>query len=513
MKLFKNNYPVLRRPLRLEKVLMLLLLFLNGIQIGSVYGQCGSALKFNESDDSYLWCENVSISNNFTMEFWVKPDRTIKTGMSEANDGFDGISGQSYAVYPDWYTTSSGETGAGVSVGTNGIAIFEHADNYMPARLVYYTSISSSVWTHIAVVYTNKKPSLYINGVWKETGSASPKDYVHPSSKLGDHTMAYGRFGGYVDEFRIWDGSLDETTIANWYNKTVTSSHPYYTDLYTWFKMDEGSGTSTADASGNNHQVAFYGSLDWADGWQTDQTDITIPECSINTSTTTIYLGYGDQTATLTGNGGGSYSWSGSNLSSNSNSSTIFTPTSGDGYYTIKLTTSNEYGCFDNCEVKICVLDIRATSGNSSNPKVYICHVPENNSENPQTLAVSVNSVNEHLSKHSNDKLGKCSQTCSSTLGKRSQDVPGTIYSVDKSSFIVYPNPSNGRYNFTLEGNSVEPLSIRKFDLAGRTVLEKTYADSEQKTSIDLSGFDSGIYSAELVQGSFRKIVKLVLQY
>ncbi len=43
----------------------------------------------------------------------------------------------------------------GISVGTNGILVFEHADFYLPCLLSHPRAISD--WTHIAVVYTNNK--------------------------------------------------------------------------------------------------------------------------------------------------------------------------------------------------------------------------------------------------------------------------------------------------------------------------------------------------------------------
>ncbi len=51
-----------------------------------------------------------------------------------------------------------------------------------------------------------------------------------------------------------------------------------------------------------------------------------------------------------------------------------------------------------------------------NNYKVYLCHVPPGNTNNPQTLRISVNAVAAHLSNHPGDKLGSCAdQGCSVT--------------------------------------------------------------------------------------------------
>ena len=43
----------------------------------------------------------------------------------------------------------------GLSVGINGIQVFEHAADYLPALLSYGATIAS--WTHVALVYSNNQ--------------------------------------------------------------------------------------------------------------------------------------------------------------------------------------------------------------------------------------------------------------------------------------------------------------------------------------------------------------------
>jgi len=65
------------------------------------------------------------------------------------------------------------DSGAGVSVGTNGISVIEHAYGYLPSLLVYDTPITD--WTHIVVVYENGQPKLYIKGNLVRTGLQSTR--------------------------------------------------------------------------------------------------------------------------------------------------------------------------------------------------------------------------------------------------------------------------------------------------------------------------------------------------
>jgi hypothetical protein len=154
-----------------------------------------------------------AVSNTFTMECWVNPaasrDSTI-----EATQGTAGLTGQRYAIFPRHGASSygAGHAGAGISVGTNGISVFEHSDGYLTSLLVYNTPIKG--WTHVAVVYQNKQPRLYLNGVLMRTGLTS-SFIVHPSGDMGG---PYGFFSGAIDEVGVYGRSLTGAEVQSIYN-------------------------------------------------------------------------------------------------------------------------------------------------------------------------------------------------------------------------------------------------------------------------------------------------------
>jgi hypothetical protein len=183
--------------------------------------------------------------------------------MSQNNGLYDytGITGQNFAVFPFHGGAYPTHAGAGVSVGTNGIAVFEHDDNYIPPLLVHYTSISSTNWTHITIVYINKKPHLYINGTFIKSGLTSNITNVHPSAIVASNS--YGPFSGSIDEFKIWSDSMSSGTVATWYNQLSMSSHPKLSKLFLHWNLNEGTGTNVADASGNGNNGTVNGSPSW----------------------------------------------------------------------------------------------------------------------------------------------------------------------------------------------------------------------------------------------------------
>ena len=148
-------------------------------------------------------------ADNFTMEFWARPEAT-RPITPEQNFGITGTGGQRYAIGPD-YRGNSSYANAGVSVGTNGISVFEHGPSYLPSLLVYDSPAAISEWTHIAVVYENRTPRLYVNGVLVRTGLTSAYQ-VSPSKTFGNE-FGYGQYSGLLDDIGIYSRPLTNAEI------------------------------------------------------------------------------------------------------------------------------------------------------------------------------------------------------------------------------------------------------------------------------------------------------------
>lgn len=189
----------------------------------------------------------TSVANNFTMDFWVKPGATI-TAITPSTSGAPGTGGQNYAIAPFQSGTNGG---AGVSVGTNGINVCEHGNSYLPALLSYTGTIPSADFTHVAVVYTNKQPSLYLNGALVATGLTSTMPNVYPSIGSGG-AGGYSLFTGSLDNVRIWNGALAAADILAIKNKAeATVAGKTLVARYSF------NGGTTADDKGSPTQPAW----------------------------------------------------------------------------------------------------------------------------------------------------------------------------------------------------------------------------------------------------------------
>jgi hypothetical protein len=179
----------------------------------------GSAFRFTGADGVIVSNTNpplTHIKNSFTTAFWILPEG-LRVSTSQTTRGFEGVSGQRYAVYPDYGGGDLvGGAGVGISVGTNGVSVVEQRFSYVPTPLVWDGSIQG--WTHIAVVYDRYVPSLYINGKLVKVGFdtnlrsvITPGD-IFPSKTFGSINN-YGSFVGALDDVAIFTRALASEEI------------------------------------------------------------------------------------------------------------------------------------------------------------------------------------------------------------------------------------------------------------------------------------------------------------
>ena len=168
-------------------------------------GKYGGAFEFDGVNDKII-TGVTRPTNNFTFGGWMKTSVTHQID-SQSTSGTGGTSWQKYAFGA---SQEGSNGGVGLSVGTNGISVYEHGNNYMPALAVYSSSIGTE-WNHIVIVYNNKQPTIYLNGVAVHTGLTSVKTIVYAPYEIGGGD--YGYFDGFIDEVQIYNRSLSSSEI------------------------------------------------------------------------------------------------------------------------------------------------------------------------------------------------------------------------------------------------------------------------------------------------------------
>ncbi|MDA3927158.1 MAG: glycosyl hydrolase [Kiritimatiellae bacterium] len=168
--------------------------------------------------------------NEFTMTGFVATDKEITlpsmsaTGVKNAD--------QNFAVMPAhgnrW---GDGHSGAGFSVGRNGVVVFEHWANNLPPVLVWRAPKPLSA-AHIAVVYSNGKSQLYINGEHVQSGVASGQK-VHATTQATP-----SQFSGEIANFKTTSTALSANAIAACYKRGYGSEQIKITPSVTFDQSD-----------------------------------------------------------------------------------------------------------------------------------------------------------------------------------------------------------------------------------------------------------------------------------
>lgn len=170
-----------------------------------------------------------NIRNSFTYEFWVKPKASHKI-VGETSHGISGLSGQRYLIGPG-HAVIGESAGIGVSAGNNGVTVFEHTASHLPALLVY--EIPLTEWAHVAIVFDDKTPFLFINGEFMKMGQKSRKNNVYASGHLGGYDP-YGFYIGYIKDIKLWDYSRTEKEIKEGMHEILTGEEEGLF-RYWWF--------------------------------------------------------------------------------------------------------------------------------------------------------------------------------------------------------------------------------------------------------------------------------------
>lgn len=215
----------------------------------------GYALSFNGSSDLI----NLASVNSdfqlvapFTIEGWVKPS-TIAAGVARIFGTHNGSNGVSF-----------GRNAGKLRLTLHGVHDFDTTNSYLTA----------GVWTHIAVQFYNgtfnKSAEFFVNGSSVQTvtwGFGSDPGTTLSGAQIGADGVgtSYELWAGSINMVRVWKGlAVDNASQALYIYEHPKSS----SNLKGYWKLREGSGTTTADVSGNSHTGTLTGcTWEVSDAW------------------------------------------------------------------------------------------------------------------------------------------------------------------------------------------------------------------------------------------------------
>ena len=155
---------------------------------------------------------HTDLTGTFTMALWAKPENHVMLATNGFMEHVKDPWTDGYAVYPPPGEAlyGAGHATAGITVGRNGVAIWEHASRVPVFRFAAETALSG--WTHVAVVYREGEPTIYVNGRFSGRGTRGPWT-VHPG--VGESFLREGAsyYQGDMTVPTVVAGALDEAHL------------------------------------------------------------------------------------------------------------------------------------------------------------------------------------------------------------------------------------------------------------------------------------------------------------
>ncbi len=232
--------------------------YAGGFDNGSAFVQrpgSGYALDFDGSTNYAVnTAPNVGTLTSFTVEAWIQPTSTTSwksivslRNSAETNGVFDGFA---------FHIKNS---------GANGVIGFESQDLYPENTFQGTTNVVDGNWHHVAaVIYQGDRVELYVDGVLEATRN-SIASYTYNTQDILEVGVRYfssvlnGYFQGSIDEVKLWNTTRTQTEIQDWMCKKVTSDHPQYCNLVSYYRFDENMGTTLTDYAGSNNGTLTNG--------------------------------------------------------------------------------------------------------------------------------------------------------------------------------------------------------------------------------------------------------------
>jgi len=257
------------------------------------------------STDDYVQLPNNllnTVTGDFTIEFWVKWDGPSNTSWQRVFD-FAADDDKYMFFTPSGYDANTNTSRAIFAITSTGISNEQ--------RLMSPVELPVGTWTHVAITLNDatNTGTLYVNGTAVATNTSMTLD-VSDILPLANNWLGRSNFSGPPFNDPYFNGAIDEFRISNVvrYTSNFTPTTAQFSpdaNTVALYHFNEGTGQTTADASGNGYTGILGGTLATEPSdptWTTGSIlPITVSQFSAKKINGNIELKW---TANVTGNGG-----------------------------------------------------------------------------------------------------------------------------------------------------------------------------------------------------------------
>lgn len=154
---------------------------------------------------------------------------------------------------------ASGDQGYTLRTGANGTLSFNISSAGAWTETTSSPIMQLNKWYHVAGTYDGSTLRVYING--EEVGSSAHSGSI----QNGTYDLTIGRisytaggtryFDGEIDEVRIWNSAIPQTSIQNYMCQKVTGTHPEYANLAGYWNFDDLGSIVDQSVNGNSGTI------------------------------------------------------------------------------------------------------------------------------------------------------------------------------------------------------------------------------------------------------------------
>lgn len=195
-----------------------------------IYPNPGTCLTFDGIDD-YVICGNAA-------------SLQIGTGTVEAwfNTSAPGASYRAIVVKAYAY---------GIFLTDNKLLVYDWTFGPKFSGTVNY---NDGLWHHVAMSFQSgvvNGTNIYVDGILVGTFTLTMANQSY-SLTIGNNDNQAQQFGGKIEEVRIWNDVRTQDELISYMNRTIPNPAGE-ANLVSYYKLDNGSGTTVTDLKGTNH--------------------------------------------------------------------------------------------------------------------------------------------------------------------------------------------------------------------------------------------------------------------
>lgn len=223
----------------------------NGTSSGGAYttaeGMRNRAGRFDGTDDYVSSAVPMTQTDNWTLSAWIYPSTLPQLGTVVSNGNDNNSVGDGYAF---GIGSGSGTSGSKLQGVNSGVAFIDSG----------YTFPAANAWYHVVMERSSGTIKFYVNGV--QTANTSASVPTTPTVfRIGSQT-GIRFFNGLIDDVRIYNYARSQTNIIT----DMNNYQPRSPSPKAWLKLDETSGTTTANSANTGSPGTLVSSPTWVAG-------------------------------------------------------------------------------------------------------------------------------------------------------------------------------------------------------------------------------------------------------